>query len=110
MSALRPVTFHFKRPQLDAPGADAARERPLHYGLIAEEVAELLPTLVSYDDQGRPSTVRYELLTPLLLNQYQRQEKELAALRERVAEQDRQLVALRRHLDRAVQERHSGFP
>jgi hypothetical protein len=44
---------------------------------------------VTYDDEGRPTTVRYDLLTPLLLNELQKlrrqvdlQESELAELRE----------------------------
>ncbi len=90
VGALRPVTFRFKPTE----GRDGAR--PLQYGLIAEEVAEVLPTLVSYDDEGRPYTVRYSLLTPLLLNELQRhqaalreQQAELAELRQKVADLER---------------------
>ena len=43
---LRPVSFRYK-PQLDPTG--------LHqYGLIAEEVLEVYPDLVTKDDAGRP--------------------------------------------------------
>jgi hypothetical protein len=93
VSALRPVTFRY------LPGEEDEAVQPKQYGLIAEEVAEVLPTLVSYDDQGRPSTVRYSLLTPLLLNQVQRQEEELTRLRAQMAERDQRLADLRRQLE-----------
>jgi hypothetical protein len=77
---LRPVKFHYRREALHAD--DAARlERPLELGLIAEEVAEVLPELVVYDDEGAPYTVRYHLLVPLLLAELQRQERESAEQR-----------------------------
>ncbi len=64
---LRAVRFRYTE---EAAGGG---ERPLEYGLIAEEVAEVLPELVAYDDEGRPHTVRYHLLTPMLLAELQRQ-------------------------------------
>lgn len=79
VNGLRPVTFTFK------PGFFQDTEH-LQYGLIAEEVAEVFPFLVEADDGGEPYRVRYELLTPLLLNELQRQGKELDALRQEVAE------------------------
>ena len=87
---LRPVTFRFK-PEV---GRDID---VLHYGLIAEEVAEVFPTLVTYDEEGLPYTVRYDLLTPLLLNEVQRQDEELKALRgvrDEVADLQRRLDKL----------------
>jgi hypothetical protein len=72
--ALRPVTFRYKK-------ADASGHKPVQYGLIAEEVANVFPELVSYNEQGQPETVAYQTLTPLLLNQLQREHREL--LRER---------------------------
>ncbi len=89
--ALRPVTFRFR------PKEGQEIEPPLQYGLIAEEVGEVLPTLVSYDDEGRPYTVRYSLLTPLLLNEIQRLRAELEELHtveDEVAELRRRLEAL----------------
>ncbi len=40
--------------------------------LVAEEVAEVYPSLVACDGEGRPRTVRYELLVPMLLNEVQK--------------------------------------
>jgi hypothetical protein len=75
---LRAVLFRYK-----------GREGPDEYGLIAEEVAEVFPELVVYDDQGRPETVKYHLLSTMLLNELQkereRNEVRYAALAERLA-------------------------
>ncbi len=63
---LRPVTFFYK-PQYDNG------PRTAQYGLIAEEVEKILPQLVAYDNDGKPYTVRYQYLTPMLLNELQKQ-------------------------------------
>ncbi|HVS13436.1 MAG TPA: tail fiber domain-containing protein [Thermoanaerobaculia bacterium] len=73
--ALRPVSFRYR----DHP-PDAA----IQYGLIAEEVAEIFPELVVYDEEGRPQTVRYHLLAPLLLGELQRQAAATAELAHRL--------------------------
>ena len=66
---LRPVTFSYK---------DDAHQVS-HYGLIAEEVATVLPELVTRTATGEVQTVKYQELIPMLLNELQRQE--LAELR-----------------------------
>ncbi len=85
---LRPVSFRYK------PEFARSRERPREFGLVAEEVAEVMPELVVYDDDGRPETVRYQHLIPLLLNELQRQHAEIARLSARTAEQDELLRRL----------------
>jgi hypothetical protein len=77
MLRLRPVTFRYK-------GALAAGSRPLDYGLIAEEVAEVQPDLVGYSRTGEVETVHYEKLVPMLLNELQRQHRQLAELKARL--------------------------
>lgn len=76
---LRPVQFRYK-PEYD----DGSRL--VQYGLIAEEVAEVFPELVAYRPSGEVETVRYHLFPALLLNELQRQEQELVALRWAVEE------------------------
>ena len=83
--ALRPVTFRYKEAHDDG-------SKPIEFGLIAEEVAEAFPELVVYDANGRPETVRYELVATLLLNEVQKerafvaaQAAELAQLRQEFA-------------------------
>jgi hypothetical protein len=68
---LEPVTFRYKE-EMTGPGP-----RPREYGLVAEEVAQVLPELVVLDEDGRPYTVRYDQLTPMLVNELQRLRREL---------------------------------
>lgn len=89
IQSLRPVRFRYIEPFAD--GA-----RPVQYGLIAEEVAEVLPELVVFDDEGRPVTVKYHLLPVLLTEELQRLERARAALEERLAELSREVAALRK--------------
>jgi len=74
--ALRPVTFVYRD---DAQGTT-------RYGLIAEEVAAVYPGLVTRTAAGEAQTVRYQELIPMLLNELQRQQQELAELRAIVKE------------------------
>ncbi len=76
---LRPVRFTYKTDFADG-------EKPIQFGLIAEEVAEVFPELVVCGAEGKPETVRYHVLSSLLLNELQKQQAELAALRQEVAE------------------------
>jgi len=70
---LRPVKFRYKK-------ADASGEKPIQYGLIAEEVAEVYPELVVRDAMsGRIDGVRYEELAPMLLNELQQQRARFTA-------------------------------
>ena len=59
---LRPVTFVYNSDESDTQ----------QYGLVAEEVAEVLPALVVHDEEGVPYTVRYHILPMLLLNEVQK--------------------------------------
>lgn len=70
--ALRPVTYRYKQAANDG-------QKPLDYGLIAEEVAKVYPDLVAYNNQGEIETVQYQKLTPMLLNEVQRLNKLLQA-------------------------------
>ena len=60
--ALRPVTFQYK-PELDKTCIP-------QFGLVAEEVAEVNPDLVTHDAMGELSTVRYEAVNAMLLNEF----------------------------------------
>ncbi|HKI85236.1 MAG TPA: tail fiber domain-containing protein, partial [Thermoanaerobaculia bacterium] len=91
--ALRPVTFRYRKrvEKARAEGKDPST-LPHEYGLIAEEVAKIFPDLVVRDKQGRPQTVLYRFLAPMLLNELQKQHwtvigqaKELAQEKAKVA-------------------------
>ena len=68
--ALRPVTFRYSK-------AYANGAKPLQYGLVAEEVAEVFPTLAVFNVDGGVDTVHYETLSVLLLNELQKQHRRL---------------------------------
>jgi Chaperone of endosialidase len=72
LGKLRPVTFRYKAEPATGP-------RPLKYGLIAEEVAEIYPELVVLDKDGQPSGVRYHVLPAMLLNEVQRLQRVIEA-------------------------------
>jgi hypothetical protein len=78
--ALRPVTFQYSKVYTD--GA-----RPLQYGLVAEEVAEVFPGLAVANAEGGVDTVHYETLSVLLLNEMQHQQQ-------RIQEQQQSIEAL----------------
>ena len=61
---LRPVTFRYQQPYADG-------SKPIDYGLIAEEVADVYPDLVVKAPHGQVETVQYHKLTPMLLNEVQ---------------------------------------
>jgi hypothetical protein len=51
------------------------------FGLIAEETAEILPELVTFDAEGKPFSVNYSLLSVLLLNEMKKLKSELDQLK-----------------------------
>jgi hypothetical protein len=74
---LRPVTFRYRKAAEDG-------SKPLQYGLIAEEVAEVYPDLVVFKN-GQPDAVQYQMLPAMLLNEVQRQQAEIRRLEDRLA-------------------------
>ena len=84
--ALRPMTFRYKKD------IDPTRSRS--FGLIAEEVAEVDPDLVTPDRNGKPETVRYEAVNAMLLNEFlkehRRNEEQEATIARLIATDTRQ--------------------
>jgi hypothetical protein len=88
--ALKPVTFHYKK-ELDPEGIP-------QFGLVAEDVEKVSPTLITRDADGKPYTVRYEAINAMLLNEFlkehrkvERLEAALEAVNQRLKEQDAQI-------------------
>ncbi len=75
---LRPVTFRYKQPYQDG-------SKPIDYGLIAEEVAQVYPDLAVKGADGQIETVQYQKLTPMLLNELQKQAEQIHSLEDRLA-------------------------
>ena len=87
VSRLRPVSFRYKQPFADG-------STPVQYGLIAEEVEQVLPELVAYDEKGDPATVKYHVLPSLLLAEVQRLDADRRRLESAVADQAARLSEL----------------
>ena len=83
---LRPVIFQYKD---DSTGT-------AEYGLIAEEVEKVYPELVIDGSDGKAQTVAYQELPSMLLNEVQKERRQLAQKDAEIAAMRRQLVALQK--------------
>jgi hypothetical protein len=79
--ALEPVTFRYKH-ELDPEGIS-------QFGLVAEEVEQVNPDLVVRDDQGKVSTVRYEAVNAMLLNEFLKEHRKVQELEAALAQQQK---------------------
>src|SRR5215813_9724570 len=82
--ALKPVTFRYKE-ELDP-------EKIPQFGLIAEEVEKVNPELVVRDEEGKVTTVRYEAVNAMLLNEFLKEHGTVQKLQARVEEQQKQIA------------------
>lgn len=99
--ALKPVTFRYKK-QIDPT-------QTLSFGLIAEEVAEIDPELITRDKNGKPETVRYEAVNAMLLNEFlkehrrvREQRTQIDELNSRVAIQEATIARQRKDFETTV--------
>eukprot|EP01127_Copromyxa_protea_P008141 TRINITY_DN185_c2_g1_i12.p1 TRINITY_DN185_c2_g1~~TRINITY_DN185_c2_g1_i12.p1 ORF type:complete len:404 (-),score=52.11 TRINITY_DN185_c2_g1_i12:260-1471(-) len=74
VQGLRPVNFNYI--------SDETQEKC--FGLIAEEVEQIIPELVAYDELGQPLTVKYHFLQFLLLKEIQRLHTEIELLKQKI--------------------------
>jgi hypothetical protein len=88
---LRPVTFRYKQAYKDG-------SKPIDYGLIAEEVADVYPDLVVRNKDGEIQTVQYQKLTPMLLNEVQKLHADLDQQNQRAQQQDETIRQLQDRL------------
>jgi len=88
---LRPVTFRYQKPFADG-------SKPIQYGLIAEEVAEVYPELVAHSADGQIESVKYQLLDSMLLNEIQRQQSEIQRQNSEMQRQQSDIQSLREKL------------
>ena len=84
---LRPVAFRYKKEYADG-------SRPLQYGLIGEEVAEVYPDLVTHSAGGEVESVQYRKVNAMLLNEVQKLHRQLQAQEEQIADLAAQLTRL----------------
>jgi hypothetical protein len=87
---LKPVSFRYKK-EID-------RSHALSFGLVAEEVANVDPDLVTPDRNGKPETVRYEAVNAMLLNEFLKEHRKVEDLKKElqatVSQQQKQIDAL----------------
>jgi trimeric autotransporter adhesin len=83
--ALNPVTFRYKK--------EVDPSRALCFGLIAEDVAEISPELITRDDEGNPQTVRYDAINAMLLNEFLKQHRKVQGIEAIVAQQRKEFEA-----------------
>jgi hypothetical protein len=84
--ALQPVAFRYKK-ELDPKGTP-------QFGLVAEEVEKVNPTLVTRDAQGKAFTVRYEEINAMLLNEFLKEHRKVEAQDCMLQEQQKQIEKL----------------
>ena len=72
------MTFHCKGDPTNTP----------QFGLIAEEVAKVNPTLILMDKEGKPYSVRYDQVNAMLLNEFLKEHKRVDELNLKAAKQD----------------------
>jgi hypothetical protein len=82
--ALKPVTFKYNS---DINGRT-------QYGLVAEDVAQVNPDLVVQHKDGEISTVRYEQVNAMLLNEFLKEHKKVQSLETTVAQQQKGMEVL----------------
>jgi hypothetical protein len=90
--SLQPVTFHYRK--------DLDPQAIPQFGLVAEQVEKVNPDLVARDDQGKPYTVRYEVVNAMLLNEFLKEHRKVEEQGQKEREQGSQLAKQ----DRRVQE------
>ena len=88
--ALRPVTFHYK-PELDKTGIP-------QFGLVAEEVEAINPDLVTRDREGKVSTVRYDQVNAMLLNEFLKEHRKVQEQDRKISEQETTITGLRKEM------------
>ena len=84
--ALKPVTFRYKQ-EIDPDGIP-------QFGLVAEEVEKVDSDLVGRDENGKVSTVRYEAVNAMLLNEFLKEHSQVQELEMNAGQQQKQIEAL----------------
>jgi uncharacterized coiled-coil protein SlyX len=74
------VTFRYKH-ELDPDGIP-------QFGLVAEQVEKVNPDLVARDAHGKVKTVRYEVVSAMLLNEFLKEHRTVQELKSVVARQE----------------------
>ena len=102
---LNPVSFRYKSDVENI-------KNPIQYGLIAEELKNIIPEMVQTDNAGEPYTVSYQFLAPLLLAQVQKDHKALddqkeiiQTLQEKNNHLTKELAVLKQQVSKLISEK-----
>ena len=76
--AFKPVTFRYKK-EMDPKSVP-------QFGLVAEDVEKINPDLVVRDKEGKPYSVRYDLVNAMLLYEFLKEHKKVEEQQETIAE------------------------
>ena len=89
--ALQPVTFRYKH-ELDPDGIP-------QFGLVAEQVEEVNPDLVVRDENGDVSSVRYEAVNAMLLNEFLKEHRTVQGLKSTATKQEATIAQQNRKIE-----------
>src|SRR5512133_1567019 len=98
--ALKPVTFRYK--------AELDPEKIPQFGLIAEEVEKVNPDLVVRDEDGKVTTVRYEAVNAMLLNEFLKAHRKLQEQQTTIERQQKQIEDLTAGLQKVTAQVDAG--
>jgi hypothetical protein len=84
--SLRPVTFRYKS-EIEPEGIP-------QFGLVAEDVEAVNPDLVVRDKEGKPYSVRYDVVNAMLLNEFLKEHRRVEEQGATIAKQQKQIEAL----------------
>ena len=92
--ALKPVTFRYKK-EIDPKGM-------LRFGLVAEQVEKVNPELVGRDAKGQVSSVRYDAVNAMLLNEFLKEHRAFLKEQRKVQQQEATIAELKKEMGTVV--------
>ena len=96
--ALKPVTFLYKK-EIEPNGS-------VMFGLIAEEVEQVDPDLVTLNDKGEVEAVRYEAVNAMLLNEFLKEHRTVQELQSAAAKQEATIERQQKQIDALTEGLH----
>jgi trimeric autotransporter adhesin len=88
---LEPVTFRYKE-EIDPDGIP-------QFGLVAEEVEKVNPDLITRDEEGKPTTVRYEAVNAMLLNEFLKEHRKVEEQECKAREQGTTIAQMKKQIE-----------
>ena len=103
-----------RRSSRSGRSASATRRRLIRrarslLAIIAEEVAEVDPDLVTPDRDGKPETVRYEAVNAMLLNEFLKEHRKNEEQEATIAQLKQELQATAAHQQKQIEALTTGF-